>query len=436
MSGTRDRLLSMTASAVAILTVVAACGAPSRAPVGPVATADAGVDESDSGATEDETDGIAEAEDVSGAPEAEAEPEGPCPARMAFVPPSAVATNASPNGTTAAPGASGSSGFCIDKYEASLVEVGEDGAEKPFPHYRPVDGHAVRAVSEPGVMPQGFISEVQANDACVASGKRLCTHVEWKTACAGSSKTTFPYGDGRQPGVCHDTGKSAVGAVFGARALTDPVALPGPTKPAAGSAKPTIAAKPATPSKPTASKPDPKAAKPGAKPAQKPDGRRAHVPTKGRAAEATRTRPTRPSAPGSKPAPTKPASATASRAGAGQGKSRPATKRITGRASTKPASVEASVWTKLNDPALGQVEGALATTGSHPGCVNDFGVFDMVGNLHEWVATDPNAVHGTFAGGYYLDTSINGDGCNYRTVAHAHEYHDYSTGFRCCAPPH
>jgi len=35
---------------------------------------------------------------------------------------------------------------------------------------------------------------------------------------------------------------------------------------------------------------------------------------------------------------------------------------------------------------------------------------------------------------YYLDTTLNGDGCNYRTVAHAHDYHDYSTGFRCCAP--
>jgi hypothetical protein len=43
--------------------------------------------------------------------------------------------------------------------------------------------------------------------------------------------------------------------------------------------------------------------------------------------------------------------------------------------------------------------------------------------------------HGTFCGGYYLDTSINGDGCKYRTRAHAHDYHDYSTGFRCCAAP-
>jgi formylglycine-generating enzyme required for sulfatase activity len=53
----------------------------------------------------------------------------------------------------------------------------------------------------------------------------------------------------------------------------------------------------------------------------------------------------------------------------------------------------------------------------------------MVGNLHEWV-DEPQA---TFRGGYYLDTRINGDGCEYRTVAHGADYHDYSTGFRCCA---
>jgi formylglycine-generating enzyme required for sulfatase activity len=96
--------------------------------------------------------------------------------------------------------------------------------------------------------------------------------------------------------------------------------------------------------------------------------------------------------------------------------------------------MEDSVWTKLNDPKLGQVDGALARTGEHDQCVA-FGVYDMVGNLHEWIAPDPSSdsEHGTFAGGYYLDTTLNGDGCNYRTTAHAHDYHDYSTGFRCCA---
>ena len=86
-------------------------------------------------------------------------------------------------------------------------------------------------------------------------------------------------------------------------------------------------------------------------------------------------------------------------------------------------------WDKMNAPELNQLDGTLAKTGSHPGCTNDYGVYDMVGNLHEWVA-DPE---GTFQGGYYLDTQINGEGCTYRTTAHAVWYHDYSTGFRCCS---
>ena len=84
---------------------------------------------------------------------------------------------------------------------------------------------------------------------------------------------------------------------------------------------------------------------------------------------------------------------------------------------------------ELNDARNNQLDGGLAKTGASPECVNDLGAFDMVGNLHEWTA-DPN---GTFQGGYWLDTSQHGDGCAYRTTAHGYDYHDYSTGFRCCA---
>ncbi len=86
---------------------------------------------------------------------------------------------------------------------------------------------------------------------------------------------------------------------------------------------------------------------------------------------------------------------------------------------------------ELNDSRANALEGALAKTGTFPDCVNDLGLYDMVGNLHEWTA-DPN---GTFQGGFWLDTSRHGDGCAYRTSAHDFTYHDYSTGFRCCADP-
>ena len=363
--------------ALVFVTLGSACATrPAAAPraVAPVVSPTASTPANDGEGDTDEPDEDTRAANDTDSVRGEGEPAGPCPADMVLV---AVA---SPSPRR----------FCVDTYEASLVEVLADGTEKPFPHYLPVDGHDVRAVSKAHAFPQGYISEVQAEDACGASGKRLCNHDEWKTACMGPARTTFPYGEARQPGTCADNGKSAVVAVFGAKAVAASTPL-APSSPAPVSA---------------------------ATSAQ--SAKRSHA-TKGRAAQTSKPR------------------ATASKVT--KGHARPLPKkgvRHTAKTSTRPASVDPGVWAKLNDPALGQVDGALSKTGEHEGCVNGFGAFDMVGNLHEWVATDPRAIHGTFAGGYYLDTSINGDGCNYRTVAHAHEYHDYSTGFRCCsgaAPP-
>jgi len=207
--------------------------------------------------------------------------------------------------------------FCVDKYEASLVELMSDGSERAWPYYQPVEGHTVRAVSEKGVFPQGYISEKQAIEACGRSGKRLCKPAEWKTACKGpptdGGPKKFGYANERTPGTCNDNGKSPVGTFF---------------------------------------------------PAAVADGK-------------------------------------------------------------------AWTWDKMNDERLNQMAGGLAETGSHEGCTNGYGVYDMVGNLHEWVLDSA----GTFQGGYYLDVTQNGDGCGYRTDAHEAWYHDYSTGFRCCADP-
>ncbi|WP_146652843.1 SUMF1/EgtB/PvdO family nonheme iron enzyme [Labilithrix luteola] len=201
--------------------------------------------------------------------------------------------------------------FCVDKYEASLVEVLGDGREQAWPYYLPVEGHRVRAVSEKGAYPQGYISEKQAIEACRGSGKRLCKPAEWRKACQGPDPKKFGYANERTPGTCNDQGRSPVGFFYGADVAT-------------------------------------------------------------------------------------------------------------GKAWT---------WDKMNDPQLNQLPGTLAETGSHEDCSNGYGVYDMVGNIHEWV-DDPA---GTFQGGYYLDVTQNGDGCGYRTDAHEAWYHDYSTGFRCCA---
>jgi len=206
--------------------------------------------------------------------------------------------------------------YCIDVYEASLMQVTKDGAEKPWPYFDLLpDGVVVRAVSSAGVFPQGYISGHQAAAACQQSGKRLCKPDEWKNACMGPKKTIFPYGNQRQVGRCNDNGRSSM-HFFNAK-LDD-----------------------------------------------------------------------------------------------------------------KPEN--SWMWGfggNMIDPRLNQLEGTLTRSGERTGCTNEYGVFDMVGNLHEWV-DDPE---GTFQGGYYLDTHLNGDGCYYRTTAHPMSHLDYSTGFRCCA---
>jgi len=41
--------------------------------------------------------------------------------------------------------------------------------------------------------------------------------------------------------------------------------------------------------------------------------------------------------------------------------------------------------------------------------------------------------NGVFMGGFYSTSNQQGQGCGYITIAHGPRYHDYSTGFRCCA---
>ena len=82
----------------------------------------------------------------------------------------------------------------------------------------------------------------------------------------------------------------------------------------------------------------------------------------------------------------------------------------------------------MDDSRIHEMTHTVVPTGSKLACSNAYGVYDMVGNLHEWVS-DPD---GTFFGGFFMDTFQNGHGCGYRTIAHPYDYHDYSTGFRCC----
>ena len=74
----------------------------------------------------------------------------------------------------------------------------------------------------------------------------------------------------------------------------------------------------------------------------------------------------------------------------------------------------------------------LRPTGATPACGSHFGsdtIYDMVGNLDEWVDDEP----GMFVGGFYARST--NKGCEAQVSSHAPTYYDYSTGARCCRSP-
>lgn len=109
-------------------------------------------------------------------------------------------------------------------------------------------------------------------------------------------------------------------------------------------------------------------------------------------------------------------------------------------------------YENFNDPKLNQEPGFLAKSGEYETCHSDEGVYDIVGNLHEWINDDVGtdieevlekdgverkeqpwrAGNAMFMGGFFSTTVEHGPGCTYTTIAHEPKYHDYSTGFRCC----
>jgi len=68
-------------------------------------------------------------------------------------------------------------------------------------------------------------------------------------------------------------------------------------------------------------------------------------------------------------------------------------------------------------------------TGELPGCVTGTGVYDMTGNLEEWVGATPESA--ALMGGAY-DTSDDHARCTRRNASFGAGYSSPRTGFRCC----
>lgn len=95
-------------------------------------------------------------------------------------------------------------GVCVDVYEAFVRQVLPDGGWAEWSPYFNPGTMAMVAISAAGAVPQGYINADQAEAACQAAGKRLCSNTEWLRACKGPNGFTYPYGNTRQPGVCND----------------------------------------------------------------------------------------------------------------------------------------------------------------------------------------------------------------------------------------
>lgn len=128
--------------------------------------------------------------------------------------------------------------FCIDRYEASLVDIKQRRRVSPYyypslnrtkstyeswetlrfsmgdQHYQQLPLPApptfqldsvfqVKAVSQAGVVPNAYLSGLIAEEACRNAGKRLCREDEWVFACRGQADRAFPYGDDYEAGRCN-----------------------------------------------------------------------------------------------------------------------------------------------------------------------------------------------------------------------------------------
>lgn len=77
-----------------------------------------------------------------------------------------------------------------------------------------------------------------------------------------------------------------------------------------------------------------------------------------------------------------------------------------------------------------------AASGSYPGCVSGYGVYDMTGNVEEWVVRTkphvnsyPHVLKGCYWAGCFGGAKPK---CSSTNPAHADGFRFYETGFRCC----
>ena len=81
---------------------------------------------------------------------------------------------------------------------------------------------------------------------------------------------------------------------------------------------------------------------------------------------------------------------------------------------------------------------SIVPSGSHPGCYNRWGVFDLNGNVSEWVGSINHRPDGSIAvlrGGTAWPGEDYGQDCFTRHAHPIFDAHWPDDGFRCCTEP-
>jgi len=90
----------------------------------------------------------------------------------------------------------------------------------------------------------------------------------------------------------------------------------------------------------------------------------------------------------------------------------------------------------ISAPELARLDRSVPS-GSKPGCVSDYGVFDLTGNVDEWVLADHDrpkekAKFTALKGGAWGHVR---NACRPVTTSHEPEFRYYFVSFRCCKDP-
>jgi formylglycine-generating enzyme required for sulfatase activity len=91
-----------------------------------------------------------------------------------------------------------------------------------------------------------------------------------------------------------------------------------------------------------------------------------------------------------------------------------------------------------NDAAVRDAEAKRAwqgePAGSYPGCVSAYGVYDLTGNVEEWVQSSRPEwpFRSSLKGGYWSKPWA---GCRGTNESHGPQFRFYEVGFRCCRDP-